>query len=238
MKVCLPPQLQSEMVVDMVRILGLKQRFAPRYAALKLAAAQAKSVAPGRGAPPQASAGDEVDDDDGTSEDGVRAGPGLDVDDASDASVQAAKRSSDGALSTAEGSGSEVANNAMGGASSSGRPGNRICSGDGAAGEGGTASMADVDGASAVEKSETGLVQLRKRLREGMVPTSDVATWTRVRHELTDRGGFQPLMPWFSGVRDLENANGNVIPWGDRDREMPSLMGKISRQAKRLGKAP
>ena len=237
MKVCLSPQLQSEMVVDMVRILGLKQRFAPRYTAMKLAAAQAKSAAPGRGGPPLASADDEVDDGDGTSEDGVRAGPGLDVDD-SDASVQAAKMSSDGALSTAEGSGSEVANNAVGGASSSGRPGNRICSVGGAAGEGGTASMADVDGASAVEKTETGFVQLRKRLREGMVPTSDVATWTRVRHELTDRGGFQPLMPWFSGVRDVENANGNVIPWGDRDREMPSLMGKISRQAKRLGKAP
>ena len=238
----------------MVRILGLKQRFAPRYAAMRQAAALARPSAASRGkCPPpvaRATAADvEGDDDDGTSED-FAATTALDQEDGEDggsgiggsraAGAAAGSVSDDVAGSAAAGSGSEGANNAVGGESSSEHPRSQQ-PGGGAKGKGqgriafAVASAGALDGTLSAGKAEPGVVGLRKRLRESLVPDSELGTtWTMVRHELTERGGFQPLMQFFPGVRDHKDGSAvGAIPWGSRDREMPSIMGKMARQANR-----
>ena len=84
-------------------------------------------------------------------------------------------------------------------------------------------------------------LRLKKRLREEMAPTTDAAVWSRVSQELSQRGGFEPLMGLFPGVRRRESSppedsgdlGSSALPWTERDREMSSLVGKTARMEKR-----
>ena len=229
--------VQTGMVEDMVKILNLQQRFAPRYTAMRLALAKRQSAAAAA-----ASAGSSVtaaggvaaaseessDDGGGSPEDGDDRDDAAEVDDArvmdQGAAVVAPAEGGGSGGSPTENSGSEANNNAAGSAEEAARVGQAAAS------------------AAASSAAQVAAVRLRKRLREEMSPTTDVAVWSRVRQELDLRGGFQPLMPLFPGVKRGVGAAGvsavaaaaaRGIHWGERDFEMPTLMGKMARIAKR-----
>ncbi|GAX74824.1 hypothetical protein CEUSTIGMA_g2271.t1 [Chlamydomonas eustigma] len=75
---------------------------------------------------------------------------------------------------------------------------------------------------------------LRRQLREEMAPTTDKVVWFRVRQELQQLGGFQPLMPMFPmKSKSDQNVSGHNMPWKDRDNELVSMLGKTARLNKR-----
>lgn len=220
--------MQMGMVRDMVSILNVRERFTPRYAAMRLAMAKQGMVSTAASANHASSSEaedcvmeDAASDDEGQGMDGVT------------------RRARTAAASEADGDGEA----STGGAS--------VCANNAAGSVQATAAAAVVGTGDSVGSSQAAAAEaqtsaartalMRKRLREQMSPTGDAAVWRRVQQELQQRGDFQPLMSLFpvakrrsataptvpGPVRASPSVEGGGVSWDARDLDMSAFMSKL-----------
>ena len=233
------------MVQDMVKILNLGQRFAPRYAAMRLAAAARKqSGGPAATGSTNIVVDEEEDDNKDTDDDLAAAAVDQEAGTSTGSRILSLARDGGRPLSAAvDGGSASEGNNAAGeeGEASEGDNRRRLQQPSVSALRG-SADKVGPGPSSAPVAQDIALAQrIRKRLRDQMSPTTDAAVWLKVRQELAQRGSFEPLMSMFPGVVQKrksepsvsEGNEGRGVPWSDRDREMRSLVGHLSRAENR-----
>lgn len=211
------------MVRDMSNILNLRQRFAPRYAAMRMGARGGA----GSSAATAANCSGAVGDDDNSSDDGWEV---------VEADELAGPSGAGGAGGTAK---VEEAEGGSGGVKTEGEMEVEMEVEEEAIASGGVGAPAPLG----LGPTATKAALLRKRLREEASPKADEGVWARVQQEMQSRGGFQALMPLFP-VRSAPAAGGRAaaagegsLPWDKQDFKLPAMMRKFSRQEVRAAQA-
>jgi hypothetical protein len=218
---CFDPQMG--MVRDMSNILNLRQRFAPRYAAMRMGARAAAGGSAAAAAAAAAANGGAAADDDNSSDEGWEVVEADEVAGTSTAAGGAVK--AEGAEGGADGMEAEAAAEARTEVEMEVEEEAPTALGPGPAGK---------------------AALLRKRLREEASPKANEGVWARVQQEMQSRGGFQALMPLFP-VRSPPPANvrgpgaavlgEGSLPWDKQDLKLPAMMRKFSRQEVRAAQA-